>query len=358
MQTVFSFVLVLGLLIFVHEFGHFILAKLFKVKVLKFSLGFGPKLCGKQYGDTEYLISALPLGGYVKMLGEQAGDTVDPEERQSSFASKPVWQRFLIVAGGPLFNLLFAVFLFFLLFSITGVPRTITNTTIGRVEANSAAERAGLQVGDTITAINGVATKEWPEISDLVRKSNGNRLTISLTRQEAPLEISAQPVRSEVKNLFGEKVEERYLLGISPKEKVEYEKVSLTKAFHAGLEQTWGYIYLTVMGIVKIFQRVVPASELGGPILIAQMAGQQFAAGWVNLCYFIALLSVNLGIINLFPVPILDGGHLLFFGLEALRGKPLSLRHQEILQRIGMALLGALMLFVFYNDIVRLIAKH
>ncbi|MBI4794029.1 MAG: site-2 protease family protein, partial [Deltaproteobacteria bacterium] len=169
--------------------------------------------------------------------------------------------------------------------------------------------------------------------------------------------VVGQPERQEVKNIFGEVVEERFMLGISRSSEVTYEKASIPEAFLAGLNQTWTFIYLTVMGIIKIIQQVVPASELGGPILIAQMAGQQMEAGWINLAYFIGLLSVNLGILNLFPIPVLDGGHLLLYSLEAVRGKPLEPKTLEKLQQIGLLLLGSLMIFVFYNDIIRIFSK-
>jgi len=354
MNSVVSFIIVLGLLIFVHEFGHFICAKLFHVKVLKFSLGFGPKLFGRQHGETEYLISALPLGGYVKMLGENPTEEVAPDDAVRSFSGKPVWQRFLIVAGGPVFNLLFSVILFFLIFLFAGLPQPVPGTKIGQVGPGTPAEAAGLRNNDIIIAINGKETTTWEEVADLIGNSNGRPVTLTIQREDATLEVTGQPEKKEMKNIFGEKIGERFLLGISRSDEMYYEKVSIGKAFMAGISQTWGFIYLTVLGLVKIIQKVVPASELGGPILIAQMAGQQLEAGWLNLLYFMGLLSVNLGILNLFPIPILDGGHLLFFSIEAVRRKPLRLRTQEIWQQIGLVLLVSLMVFVFYNDLLRI----
>lgn len=357
MNSITSFIITLGILIFVHEFGHFLFAKLFGVKVLKFSLGFGPKLVSKKIGDTEYLISALPLGGYVKMLGEQNGEEVEEAEQEGSFSLKPVWQRFSIVFAGPLFNLLFAVVVFFLIFLAMGLPRPVDSTQIGGVTVGSAADKAGLKPGDVILSINNTETKNWQDISEQIKNSNGKPVELLVKRGEATLTCTGTPVKDEVKNIFGEVVEERYMLGISRTNEVVYEKVSLPEAFMAGLHQTWTFIYLTILGIVKIIQKVVPASELGGPIRIAQLAGQQMEAGWISLIYFMGLLSVNLGILNLFPIPLLDGGHLVFYTMEAVRRKPLSSQAQEIFQQIGLVLLVSLMIFVFYNDIVNIFFK-
>ena len=357
MNSFISFIIVLGLLIFVHEFGHFLFAKLFKVRVLKFSLGFGPRLIGKQIGETEYILSAFPLGGYVKMYGENPGEEVDPAERRRSFSLKPVWQRFIIVFGGPFFNLLYAVFLFFLIFSIAGLPEPLEGTKIGQVGIDTPADLAGIRQDDIILSINGEPTETWDEVSELIRASGGKPVTLILERGDEQLEVTGTPVKQDTKNIFGEVVGERYLLGITRSEEIVYRKVSLVEAFSAGMTQTWNFIYLTIMGIVKIIQKVVPASELGGPILIAQLAGQQLEAGWLNLLYFMGLLSVNLGILNLFPIPVLDGGHLVFFTVEAIRRKPLSMKTREIWQQIGLVLLISLMFFVFYNDLVRIFAS-
>lgn len=355
MNTIISFIVVLGLLIFVHEFGHFLWAKFFKVKVLKFSLGFGPRLAGKIVGETEYVLSAFPLGGYVKMFGETPGEEEIPmEEISRSFSHKPVWQRFLIVAGGPLFNLFFAVFLFFFIFVVAGLPQPVEGTKIGQVGPDSPAEAAGIQAGDIILAINGENVSQWEEVSEHIRNSGGRSVTLLLQRGSEKIEITAQPRMQKTKNIFGEEMDERLMVGISRSDEVFYEKVTIGHALKAAFVQTWGFIYLTLVGIIKIIQKVIPASELGGPILIAQLAGQQMEAGWINFLYFMGLISVNLGILNLLPIPILDGGHLVFFSVEAVLRKPLSMRAMEMMQQIGLVLLGTLMLFVFYNDLVRL----
>lgn len=357
MNSLLSFIFVLGVLVFVHEFGHFLFAKLFRVRVLKFSLGFGGKLVGRKWGETEYLISAFPLGGYVKMFGEHQGEEIGPEEEPRSFSHKAVWQRFCIVAGGPVFNLLFAVVLFFGMFLIAGLPQAIDTTQIGHVSPGSAAEAAGLQVGDTIRRINGKETTSWVQVSDFIRKSGGSEVALEVERKGEMITIKAQPRMEKIKDIFGEAVGERYLLGITRTEGVKYEKTTAAKAMKAAFVQTWNLIYLTIMGIVKIIERVVPASELGGPIRIAELAGQQMEAGWINLLYFMGLLSVNLGILNLLPIPVLDGGHLFFLTVEGIRRRPLSDWAMEASQKVGIFLLVSLMVFVFYNDILRLVHR-
>ncbi|MFO7607344.1 MAG: RIP metalloprotease RseP [Desulfurivibrionaceae bacterium] len=355
MNSILSFIIVLGLLIIVHEFGHFILAKMFNVRVLKFSIGFGPKIFSRCYGETEYLISALPLGGYVKMFGEQRDEEIPAGEKNRSFAAKPVWQRFCIVAAGPVSNLLFAVFLFFMIFAFAGMPTPVDNTVIGAVSADSPAEAAGLEAGDRIISIDGKQTDEWMDVANRISNSEGEPVELVIERQGERQKITAQPEFTPSRNIFGEEIEKRYMLGISRSQEVTYENASLWEAIKGGFIQTWSLIYLTIMGIIKMIQAVIPASELGGPIMIAQLAGQQMEAGWINLVYFMALISVNLGILNLLPIPILDGGHLMFFSYEALLRRPMSQRAMEIWQQIGLVILVSLMVFVFYNDIVRLL---
>ncbi|HHD64249.1 MAG TPA: RIP metalloprotease RseP [Desulfobulbaceae bacterium] len=357
MNSLLSFVLVLGILIFVHEFGHFLVAKLCGVRVLKFSLGFGNKVVGKKWGETEYLISAFPLGGYVKMFGEQQGEEIPESERVRSFSHKPVWQRFGIVFGGPLFNLLFAVVLFFTMFTLVGLPEPVDTTLIGHVSSGSAAQKAGVKDGDVILSIDGQKTTSWIQVSELIKNSKGQEVELIVDRDGTRITIRATPVMEKIKNIFGEETGERYLLGITRSEEVRYQKAGIVESIKAALIQTWNLIYLTIMGIVKILQRVIPASELGGPIRIAEIAGQQLEAGWMNLLYFMGLLSVNLGVLNLLPIPVLDGGHLVFLTIEGVRGKPLSDRVMEVSQKVGIGLLGTLMLFVFYNDIFRIVQR-
>lgn len=355
MTTLFSFILVLGLLIFVHELGHFLFAKLFGVRVLKFSLGFGPKVVGKVIGETEYIISAFPLGGYVKMFGENPDEQqIASEDRNGSFAHKAVWQRFMVVFAGPLFNLLFSVVLFFMVFTFVGIPTAVDTTRIGKVNENSPAALAELQADDVILYIDNKETIGWLDVLEAVKSSEGKPISVVVQRGSERVTVEIVPTIDAVKNVFGEEVEKRFMIGIMKAEELTYEKSNILGALQNACLQTWMYISLTVMGFVKIIQQVVPASEIGGPILIAQIAGEQMKAGWLNLIYFMSLLSVNLGILNLLPIPVLDGGHLVFLTIEGVRRKPMSERAQIVAQQVGIGLLGTLMIFVFYNDIVRL----
>ena len=357
MNTLFSFILVLGLLIFVHELGHFLFAKWFGVRVLKFSLGFGPKLVGRTIGETEYVISAFPLGGFVKMFGENPDEQqIDDTEKKASFVHKAVWQRFLIVLAGPLFNMLFSVGLFFMVFFFVGIPTSVDTTRIGKVSVGSPAEKAGLKVDDVLLEINGQPTVSWLDVLEGVKGSDGQLVTVVVERQGGRVRLTVEPKIDTVKNVFGEKVEERFMIGIVKADELIYTKGTLIDSMENALAQTWMYISLTAMGFVKIFQRVIPASDLGGPILIAQIAGEQMKAGWINLLYFMGLLSVNLGFLNLLPIPVLDGGHLVFLTIEAIMRKPMNERAQIFAQQVGIGLLGTLMIFVFYNDIVRLLS--
>lgn len=355
MTTLFSFILVLGLLIFVHELGHFLFAKLFGVRVLKFSLGFGPKVAGKVIGETEYVISAFPLGGFVKMFGENPDEQdIADADKKVSFAHKAVWQRFMVVLAGPLFNLLFAIVLFFMVFTFVGIPTAVDTTRIGKVNENSPAALAGMQQDDVILSIDNTETRGWLDVLESVKNSQGKAISVVVQRGSEKLTLDLVPAIDTVKNVFGEEVEQRFMIGIMKADELTYERSTLFGALKSACLQTWMYISLTVMGFVKIIQQVVPASEIGGPILIAQIAGEQMKAGWLNLIYFMSLLSVNLGILNLLPIPVLDGGHLVFLTIEGLRRKPMNERAQIIAQQVGIGLLGSLMIFVFYNDIVRL----
>jgi len=355
MMTVFAFIVVLGLLIFVHELGHFLVAKACGIRVLKFSLGFGPRLLGKKVGDTEYVLSALPLGGYVKMLGENPDEQeLSPEERAVSFSHKAVWQRFLVVLAGPACNFIFPIVLFWIIFLAVGVPYPVDSGVIGQVNAKSPAAQAGLKPGDRIVSINGNKIAGWQDVLNGVKASGGKPLAIVIMRGQASQEMTVRPSIDSDKNIYGEEVEKRYMIGIVKDDETRLVRVGPIQALTGAWVQSWMYVEMTVTGFVKIIQHVIPASELGGPILIAQIAGKAMARGWINLCFFMGLLSVNLAVLNLLPVPVLDGGHLFFLTLEGLRGKPLAERAQVIAQQVGLTLLVMLMVFVFYNDIVRL----
>jgi regulator of sigma E protease len=431
----------LGVLIFVHEAGHFMLAKLLGVKVLKFSLGFGPKILGRKFGETEYLLSAVPLGGYVKMLGEEPGEELEESEKIRAYNYQPVWKRFSIVFSGPLFNLIFAAFVFALIF-LSGVPVPLPD--IGNVQENSPAAAAGLMTGDRVMQINGKKVEGWQDISGTLNDNPGKTLLFVVKRNERVVEVTVQPRKKSDKNIFGEEKEDWFigidplvfpvvgdvmkgsrageagllkgdrvlevggrelktwqdmttlihaspekpltfrlqrggqvldvtitpkketyktpdgeekaigLIGIKPAGNDFIKKYGLPEAASLGLKRTWDISALTLLSMVKLIQRVIPSNTIGGPIMIFQMAGEQASQGALNFFTFMAVISINLGVLNLLPIPILDGGHILFLGIEAVRRRPLSENVIMIAQRVGLVLLLSLMAFAFYNDIVRL----
>jgi len=357
--TIVSTVIVLGILIFVHELGHFLLSKKMGVKVLQFSLGFGPKLIGKKVGETEYQIAVFPLGGFVKPLGEDPNEEVKAEEYPRSFWAQPVWKRALIIAAGPFFNFFLAVALYSAINIFAGVPSIQPiPPRIDEVTSGSPAEQAGLKKGDLVISIDGKDISKWEELREIIQNSKGKELLLRVERDNEILELKITPRETIEKNAWGEEIKAP-IIGVRPPPiKEVYEKVGLPSAFGIGLAQTWGGIKFTVVVIVKLIQRAIPAKTIGGPIMIAKMAGEFAKRGLLWFISFMAILSINLGVINLFPVPILDGGHLLFLVLEAVLRKPLSLRKMEIAQQVGLVLIILLMVFAFYNDILRLISPE
>ncbi|MEW6571275.1 MAG: RIP metalloprotease RseP [Nitrospirota bacterium] len=350
-MTFLSAIILLGIIIFVHELGHFFFAKLMRVRVLKFSLGFGPRLVGKKFGETEYLISSIPFGGYVKMLGETPGEELSEEDRTYAYNYQPVWKRFFIVFSGPFFNLIFAVILFYFIF-LNGFPVLIPE--VGEIMPNSPAEKAGVMKDDRIVKINGADIHQWDEMAKIIHNSPGKQMTLTVKRDSAYRHLTLVPEKTKVKDFFGEE-KEVGLIGIKPSGSTFLKSDGVFEALADSIARTWEISVLTVVSVVKLIQRVIPMETIGGPILIVQMAGEQASRGLLNFFVFMAIINVNLGILNLLPIPILDGGHILFLGIEAVRGKPLNEKVVAISQRIGLAFILTIMVFVLYNDIVRLI---
>ena len=348
---IFAFVIVLGILVFFHEFGHFIMARLFGVGVEKFSLGFGPRLFGKKVGITDYRVSAVPLGGYVKMVGEEPDSDVAPADIPVSFTHKHVFKRMIIVAAGPLFNLILAVMIFFVIFLISGT--FILKPVVGTVEQDSPAAKAGIVKGDLIESIDGTPVTNWEEMAEIISGSDGKRLSVSVMRNGEALKLDILPELKTAKNIFGEDIK-RYAMGIASAGDFYSKELNPFEALYESIRQTYKITYLTVVSIVKLIQGTLSAKTLGGPIMIAEMAGQQAREGIANLAFFIALLSINLAVLNFLPIPVLDGGHLLFFFIEAVIGKPVNTKMREIAQQVGIFVLIVLMIYVFYNDITRI----
>ena len=351
LTTILSTVVVLGILVFVHELGHFLLAKRLGVGVLTFALGFGPKLIGRKIGETEYKICVIPLGGYVKPIGEDPKEEVREEDRHRSLSAQPIWKRALIIGAGPLFNFFLAAFLFSSVNLFVGIPSS-PSPQIGDVTVEFPAERAGLKKGDVILSIDGEDISKWEDLHKIIRNSKGKELFLKVKRDNEILEIKVTPKPSTQKNIFGEEAQ-IFLIGISPSEDIVLRRVNPVMAIGTALLQTWQGIEFTVVGIVKLIQRVIPAKEIGSPIMIAKLAGEQARKGILSLALFTAIISINLGVINLFPIPILDGGHFLFLGLEAILRRPVSIKKMEIAQQIGLIFIILLMLFAVRNDVIR-----
>jgi regulator of sigma E protease len=343
-HTGFLFIVVLGALIFVHEFGHFIVAKKSGVRVERFSLGFGHHIWRRQWGETEYRVSFIPLGGYVKMYGENPEEeVVDPT---GSFLHQSVWKRIPIVAAGPVSNVLFAVVLIAFI-HVVGVP-VEKSVQIGRVLNGSAAAAAGLQANDIVMALDGQPIERIHELKSRIVASQGRTLQLQVDRDGRILTLSLTP------RLDPSAQEWRIGVELRPGE-VIIQRSGPFVALWRGLTWTWRITKLSVLGFGRILSGAIPASEsLAGPLGIAREIGRQATYGWRNVVFFTAGISISLAILNLLPIPVLDGGHLLFFAIEIINGKPLSVRKREIAQQLGLLILVGLMLFAFYNDIMNL----
>ena len=447
MNIILLFIIVLGGLIFFHELGHFLVARLFGVGVDRFSLGFGPRLIGKTVGRTDYRISLIPLGGYVKMVGEEPDSSLEPDDLPLSFTHKHVAKRALIVAAGPLFNILLAVIILSMLFFFTGLTsirpivrsvdeggpgweagvresdvikeingksiaswyaieniladsegQTLTivverqgtklsldvtpqkenaknifgddvdyyqigmsgiaeaGAMVEKVDADMPADKAGVKAGDKITAIDGKPVERWETMYEIVSSSKGRPLVFTILRGNDTQELTIQPVVVQDKDLLGAK-QNVYRIGIhrafAPIPKQDRTTVTFgpVESIHLGIERSWSITVVSIKFFAKMIQGKVPLDNIGGPIRIAQMAQQQANEGMMQLFSFVAFISIQLAIINLLPIPVLDGGHLLFYIIEGIQRKPVSLRLRETAQQIGVFLLLLLMILVFYNDI-------
>ncbi|OJU28038.1 MAG: RIP metalloprotease RseP [Nitrobacter sp. 62-13] len=358
------FLFVLTIVVFFHELGHFLVARWAGVKILTFSVGFGPELVGfNDRHGTRWKLSAIPLGGYVRFLGDDseastpssaALATMTAEEREGSFHHKNVGRRSAIVAAGPVANFILAIFIFAGLFTFLGKPSTTAR--VDGVQAGSAAEAAGFKQGDIVTAINGSGIDSFSDMQRIVGTSAGEKLTFTVKRGDSVIDLRGTPELKEIKDRFGN--EHRIgVLGIarttSPGD-VTTERVNPAEALWLGVKETWFVVDRTLAYIGGIFTGREAADQLGGPLRIAQISGQVATIGLGALIHLAAVLSVSIGLLNLFPVPLLDGGHLLFYGVEAVRGRPMSERAQEMGFRIGLGLVLMLMVFATYNDILHL----
>ena len=445
MTTVVSFIVVIGLLILIHELGHFVVARLSGVGVERFSIGFGPVLWRYKGPETEYCLSAVPMGGYVKMMGDdenpiEAGGTghVDPAK---AFHAKPLWMRFLIVFAGPGMNFVLAAVIFAVVFMTVGRP--VIPATVGRLTEGGPAAAAGLGVGERIVKVNGRAVQYWDDVLRVVQDGGGAPLRLTVAGRDGEREVTVTPALTKARDLFGEE-KEAWDLGARPYEppsigdvvtgypaanaglrggdlvesvegrpvaswedlaeainkragqptrlsvrrgsetlavtvtpvavkdrgpngkEVEVGRIGISRnvattyarsdpltALGEGATYTARVTVLTAVGLYKIVVGQLDRSNIGGPIQIAVAAGEQARQGMAALAFFTAVISVNLALLNLLPVPMLDGGHLLFFACEAVLGRPLSIRKREVAQQVGFVLLMLLMVYAVYNDLAR-----
>lgn len=353
-NSVLYFILVLGLLVFVHELGHFLLARLFGVGVETFSLGYGSRLFGRKIGRTDYRVSLLPLGGYCKMVGEEPGVEIESEDIPISFTHQHVLKRIPIIAAGPIFNLILSVLLLFGLFQVSGI--TVFSPSVGSITPGSPAEAGGLEAGDMVLEIDEISISSWDEMTQIISGGGRRPLSFTIGRGEEILVTEITPESVTSKNLFGEDIE-RNMIGIGIGDETFIRKLTIVEAFSESFERTYLISKLTILTVVKVIQGSISTKTIGGPIMIAQMAGQTAEAGIGSLVFFIALISVNLAILNLLPIPVLDGGHLVFFFIELITRRPVSIKVREIAQQAGMFVLLLLMIYVFYNDIARVFSK-
>lgn len=364
---VIPFLFVLTIVVFFHELGHFLVARWAGVKVLTFSLGFGPELVGfNDRHGTRWKISAVPLGGYVKFFGDDTEAstpsaellaTMTEEERAGSFHHKRVGSRAAIVAAGPIANFLLAIVIFTCLFTFFGKPSTTAR--VDMIEANSAAAAAGFQVGDIVMSIDDTKIDSFSDMQRVVGTHAGDELTFEVKRGDGTVQLHGTPQLREVKDPFGN-VHRIGVLGITRQTAagdVVTERVDPVTALWLGVKETWFVVDRTLAYIGGVFTGREAADQVGGPLRIAQISGQVATIGIAALIHLSAVLSISIGLLNLFPVPLLDGGHLLFYAVEAARGRPLSERAQEMGFRIGLGLVLMLMVFATYNDILHLAAS-
>ncbi len=360
---VIPFLIVLSILVFVHELGHYLVARYNGVGVDVFSIGFGPEVFGwNDRAGTRWKVSWFPLGGYVKMVGDaDAASTPDHDALKSMTADikerslfyKTVWQRIAVSAAGPLANYIFAAFIFAILFAVVG--QRYTQPVIEGFQPGSVAEQAGFLVNDKIIAINGETIDRFEDVSLFVQSHPGDRLDVVVQRNGSVLTLPVTPELTEIKDVFGN-VHKAGKLGIKGGQPA-YIKRAWWNSWWYGIKETLSLSWQTLEALGQIITGTKSADGLGGPLRIAQMSGEIAQSGIVALIWFMALLSVNLGLINLFPVPMLDGGHLFFYFIEAVRGKPLSEKAQEWGFRIGFGIIVMLMILATWNDILHVIYK-
>lgn len=342
------FIGVLSVLVLVHEFGHFIVAKRLGIRVEKFSFGFGPKIFSWKKDDTEYLLSAIPLGGYVKMAGDEPGEVLTGKPFE--FLSRGISERFKVIFAGPLLNYILAFLIFSIIFMF-GSPNLTTE--IGTLLKDYPAEKQGIVTGDKVLAIDGRKVKFWEDMTEIIHKHVEGPMRFTIERNGKAFDMEIKPVVREAKDIFGKKVKIA-LIGIAPSQKIEKVQYGVIKSFYMGFKKLAQLTYITYKAIFLILLGTMSLKEsMTGPIGIFVITGTAAKLGFIYIFHLMGILSASLAIFNLLPLPVLDGGHIIFLALEKLRGRPLSVRTQGIIANIGITFLIILTLFIFYSDIMK-----
>ena len=342
------FIIVLGILVLVHEFGHFIVAKRLGVRVEKFSIGFGPKVCSIKKGDTEYLLSAIPLGGYVKMAGDEPTEVITGQKWE--FLSRSVFDRFRIILAGPLLNYILAFVIFSVIFMF-GSP-TMT-TEVGSLLKDYPAQAQGIKVGDRILTVDGKSVKYWEDMTEIIHKHAEGSMDISIKRGGSVIEMKITPIIRKTKDIFGKEATIA-LIGVGPSQNIEKIRYGFLTSVKMGFNKLIQLTAITYKALWSILiGRLSLKESMTGPIGIFVVTGQAAKMGFIYILHLMGILSASLAIFNVLPFPVLDGGHILFLVIEKVRGKPLSLKTQEAVMNVGVSLLILFTVFVFYNDIVK-----
>ncbi len=360
LQNFVSFVLLISFIVFIHEFGHFYIARLCGVKIEEFSIGFGRELWGfTDKKGTRWKICPIPFGGYVKMFGDKNGASIPDEqavaamsesERKISFIGKNVWQRIIIVAAGPIANFLLTIYIFTFLFSVNGI--LISTPVVGEMLQDGAAAQSGLKSGDKILAINSRQISSFDQIREEVSQSADKKLQFRISRGEEEINLEITPKVQTTRDVFGDEVKIG-MIGVIATQG-EHKKLTVGQSFVEANKETYRISLAIFKALGELITGKRSVEELGGPIKIAQYSGKTVEMGFMVVLWFVAMISVNLGVMNLLPVPVLDGGHLFYYLIELLRGKPLSQKVQKTGFQIGMSMVLTLMIFTTFNDIKHL----
>ena len=343
--TIVAAVFVFGLLVLVHEFGHFITAKMTGMRVDEFAIGFGPKLISRRHGETVYSLRVVPLGGFNDIAGMDPANNTAGER---GFCAKPVLSRMVVILAGSVMNLILPLVLFFTIFTTVGLSVPSTEPVIGNIIQGMSAEKAGLKEGDRVLSVDGQSVTTWKDFTDNLRQvKEGQNVSLQYKRGEEVYEVTLSPTFNKQEN--------RVLIGVQSE--TVYESKTIPEAVALSIDYTKEITVYMLESIAQLFEKPEQTENLAGPIGIVQMSGQVAESGFIPLLKFAALLSINLGIVNLLPVPVLDGGHFVNLFIEAVRGKPLGSKAVAYTQRIGLALLVMLMLFATKNDLVRIFFK-